>query len=279
MTDSQIKNDEIHIENLEIYANHGVFPEEAKLGQKFYVSITVYMNTMKAGKSDDLLLSVDYGEICKFATSFLRKNRFKLIETAAEKLAEEILFKYKIIKGVEIELKKPWAPIGLPLEYVSVKIKRFWHYAYISLGSNMGNKKSYLDWAVKMLSKRKDTTVLKVSEYMVTKPYGVIDQDEFLNACLLLKTQLLPHDLLSELHTIENDAGRKRTVRWGPRTLDLDIIFYDDITIETDDLVIPHIDMKNREFVLKPLSEIAPNKRHPLYKKTVTEMLNELYMK
>lgn len=264
--------DEIHIKNLEIFANHGVFPEETKLGQKFLVSITMYMNTRKAGKTDSLEESIHYGEVSAFATAFMKEHTSKLIEAAAEQLAEALLLKYEKLQGVTIELKKPWAPVGLPLETVSVKITRFWHTAYIALGSNLGDKKGYLDGAVEALKELPGCEVRKVSSYIVTEPYGGIEQDDFLNGCLCLKTLMTPHELLDALHEIEKQAHRERVIRWECRTLDLDIIFYDDEIFETDDLIIPHVEMHKRSFVLKPLREIAPNKRHPILQKTVSEL-------
>lgn len=271
-----MKYDEIHIENLEFFAHHGVFPEETKLGQKFSVSLTMYMCTSKAGKNDELSLSVDYGAVSKFITDFMQNHTYQLIEAAAENLARELLVSFPLLQGVDLELKKPWAPIGLPVEYASVKISRFWHQAYLALGSNMGDKKAYLDYAVKRLNQEKDCSVEKISSYLVTEPYGGVEQDDFLNACLLLKTLLSPDELLDKLHEIEKEANRERLIRWGPRTLDLDILLYDDLVMENDTLIIPHIEMHMRDFVLKPLNEIAPNIRHPIYKKTVSQMLKEL---
>ena len=271
-----MKYDEIHIENLEFYARHGVFPEETKLGQKFIISLVMYTDTRAAGKKDELELSIDYGEVSHFITEYMKENTFKLIEAAAENLAGELLLRYPLLEGVELELKKPWAPVGLPLDYVSVKISRFWHKVYLGLGSNMGDKKGYLDQAVKRLDEEKECKVEKVSGYLVTEPYGGVEQDDFLNACLLLKTTLSPEELLDKLHEIEKEAHRERIVRWGPRTLDLDILLYDDLVMESDELIIPHVEMHLRDFVLKPLSEIAPNIRHPIYKKTVSQLLKEL---
>ena len=175
-----------------------------------------------------------------------------------------------------VEVKKPWAPVGLPLETVSVKIERCWNEAFIALGSNMGDKKKYIENAVEELKNEKLCRVQKGSKLIGTEPYGVTDQDEFLNGALKMETLLTPHELLELLHRIEQEAGRKRIRRWGPRTLDLDIIFYGDQIIEEDDLCIPHIDMQNREFVLGPMCEIAPHKRHPVLKETMTEMLVKL---
>lgn len=268
--------DEIHIENLEIFANHGVYPEETRLGQKFLISLTMYLHTREAGRTDDLEKSINYGEVSSFMTGYMKENTYKLIEAAAESLAEELLLRYPLLEGVTLELKKPWAPVGLPLETVSVKITRFWHKAYLGLGSNMGDKKGYLDQAVASLNETRGCRVEKVSSYLVTEPYGGVEQDDFLNACLILKTFLLPQELLDRMHEIEQEAHRKRDIHWGPRTLDLDILLYDDEVMETDQLVIPHVEMHMREFVLKPLAEIAPYKRHPIFKKTIGQLLADL---
>lgn len=270
------KYDEIHIDNLEVFANHGVFPEETKLGQKFVISLTMYTNTRNAGKTDNLLDSIHYGEVASLITTWMKENTYKLIEAAAENLTTKLLLTYPLLQGVTLELKKPWAPVGLPLENVSVKITRFWHDAYLGLGSNIGDKKAYLDNAIKALENNQDCKVIKVSPYLVTAPYGNVEQDDFLNACLHLKTLFSPTELLDFLHKIEQAAHRERLIHWGPRTLDLDILLYDNEILETDELIIPHIEMHKREFVLKPLSQIAPNKRHPILKKTITELLNEL---
>lgn len=268
--------DKIQIKNLEIFANHGVFPEETRLGQKFLVSLTMYLNTRIAGKTDALEKSINYGEVSSFITDYTKEHPCKLIEAAAEKLAEELLLRYPLLEGITLELKKPWAPVGLPLETVSVEITRFWHRAYLGLGSNLGDKKGYLDQAVKALDEIRGCYVEKVSSYLVTKPYGGVEQDDFLNACLILKTFLSPQELLDRMHEIEQAAHRTREIHWGPRTLDLDILLYDDEIIETEDLIIPHIEMHLREFVLKPLAEIAPYKRHPIYRKTIAQLAAEV---
>ena len=117
---------------------------------------------------------------------------------------------------------------------------------------------------------------VKVSNLITTKPYGPVEQEDFLNGCLKLETLLDAEELLVFLHQIEAEANRKRIVRWGPRTLDMDIVFFDKLVYESDDLIIPHVDMHNRTFVLEPLMELCPNYRHPIYKKTVTQMYNEV---
>ena len=268
--------DEIRIEDLEVFANHGVFPEENVLGQKFLVSAVLYTDTRRAGRTDDLTASIHYGEVCAFIDRYLREHTFKLLERAAESLAEELLLNTQNLRKVRIEIKKPWAPVGLPLKTVSVSIEREWHDVIIALGSNMGDREGYLNGAVEKLNAVRGCRVKKVSDFIETPPYGVTDQADFLNGCLEMETLMYPHELLDELHRIEKEAGRERIIRWGPRTLDLDIIFYDDMILQDDDLCIPHVEMHKREFVLKPLCGIAPYKRHPVTGKTVREMLDEV---
>ena len=268
--------DEIHVENLEIFAHHGVFPEENRLGQKFLISLTMYVDARPAGKSDCLEQSVHYGEVSSFMTDYMQHNTFQLIEAAAEHLAEELLLRYPLLKGVTLELKKPWAPVGLPLETVSVNLTRFWHTAYLGLGSNMGDTEGYLRGAIRALEETRGCQVEQVSSFLVTKPYGGVEQDDFLNACLSLRTFLPPQELLDRLHEIEQQAHRERLIHWGPRTLDLDILMYDDLVLETDTLIIPHVEMHLRDFVLRPLKEIAPNKRHPILHQTIAQLEKEL---
>ena len=264
--------DHICIENLEVFANHGVFDEEASLGQKFLVSVKMYFDASVAGRSDDLTKSVNYAEVCANITEWMKTNRCRLIETVAERLAAKLLRDNPIVRETEVTVKKPWAPIGLPLECVSITIRRRWHTAYLSIGSNMGDKEKYLNDGIEYLRTDESVRVLSVSEFIETKPYGKTDQDDFLNGAVKLETLRTPHELLELLHEAEEAAGRVRKEKWGPRTLDMDILLYDRIRLNDEDLVIPHPDMVNREFVLAPLYEIAPDAYHPVLRKTVSQL-------
>ena len=125
---------------------------------------------------------------------------------------------------------------------------------------------------IEYLRSNKYIRVLSVSEIIETKPYGNTDQDDFLNGALKLETLLSPEEMLEVVHDAENAAGRVRNEHWGPRTLDMDILLYDDLIINTEDLTIPHADMLNRDFVLKPLCEIAPYAYHPVANKRICEL-------
>ena len=271
--------DKIEIRDLEIFANHGVFPEETALGQKFVVSAVMYTETRPAGLTDDLSASINYGEVSHMITDFLQKNTYKLLEAAVENLAETLLLSLPLLKKITLRIEKPWAPVGLPLKTVAVEITRGWHTAYIAFGSNLGDKKKYLDNGIQGLKDTPGCEVEAVSKYLVTEPYGGVEQDEFLNGVLRLRTLLTPEELLDRLHELEAEANRERLIHWGPRTLDLDILFYDNEIIDTPDLHIPHIDMQNRDFVLKPMDEIAPHYRHPVLNKTIHQLLDELLAK
>ena len=111
-----IKYDEIRIDELEIFAHHGVYDYETKNGQKFYVNAILYTDTHKAGVTDELSESTNYGEVCSFITDFLTENTYKLLEAAAENVTEAILLNYPLINGVSLEIRKPEAPIGLRSE-------------------------------------------------------------------------------------------------------------------------------------------------------------------
>jgi len=268
----------ITIKKLEIFAKHGVYAEEKALGQKFIVSAKLYTDLRKAGKSDELADSLDYGGICGNIISYVQNNIFNLIERVAEGLAEMLLKENPKLQKVEIEIEKPWAPIGANLETASVLIERSRHRVIIALGSNIGNREEHLQFGIDELNKAENCEVLRVSSFINTAPYGGVEQDDFLNGCLELETLLEPLELLELTKNIEKMSGRIENERWGPRTLDLDIIFFDDRIMSNDRLRIPHVDAHRRDFVLAPMNEIVPNYFHPILMKTVRELLEELQL-
>lgn len=268
--------DYIKITGLKIYAYHGVLPEEQKNGQDFIINARLFYSMKKAGMSDDLNDALNYAEVCEFIGKTFTENRFDLIEAAAEHLCSRLLLAFPILEKIELELRKPQAPIPMDFEDVSVNMTRSWHKAYVAVGSNMGDSRQLIADGLAKLKKQENVRNFKESSLLVTKPYGPVEQDDFLNGCVTFETLLDPEKLLDLLHMIEAEANRERKIHWGPRTLDLDIIFYDKLVYESEDLVIPHVDMHNRSFVLTPLPELAPNYRHPVLGLTVKQMLDKV---
>ena len=150
-------------------------------------------------------------------------------------------------------------------------LKENLHTAHIALGSNLGDKEANLRRALELLDER-GVEVVKVSSFICTEPYGVTDQPQFLNAVCQVRTSLEPLALLHTLLGIEQEMGRVRLRHWGERNIDLDLLLYEDVVMDTPELKLPHPDMQNRDFVLLPLFEIAPELIHPVLRKNIREL-------
>ena len=264
---------EIKLTGLTFSACHGVNPEEKVMPQPFIVDVVA--KVIGHIRSDEIESTVSYAKIAKTVREEIECESVELIETLAEKTAVSIITSFPI-KEVEVTVHKPKAPISIPFEDISVSVKRKRSKAYISLGSNLGERENFIKFGIDNMNEGTHTKVVKASSVIETEPYGNLNQNKFLNAAVELETILGPYELLQFLHKIENEADRKRTEHWGPRTLDLDILIYENEIIYSEPLIIPHPDMKNRAFVLEPLFEIAPNLIHPIYLKSAKEMLEEL---
>lgn len=147
--------------------------------------------------------------------------------------------------------------------------------AYIALGSNLGDKEKNLRRALLLLTQQ-GVEVVRVSSFLSTEPYGVTDQPQFLNAVACVRTSLAPLALLDVLLATELAMGRVRLRHWGERNIDLDLLLYEDVVLNTPRLRLPHPDMQNRDFVLLPLAEIAPELKHPTLQKTIYELKENL---
>ncbi len=144
---------------------------------------------------------------------------------------------------------------------------------FIGFGSNLGDRCALINQALLALSKLPSTFLEKLSSLYETAPVGYLEQGSFLNGVVLVKSTLDAPFLLESLLAIENSLGRERKERWGPRTIDLDILFYGDEVIDTSDLLVPHPELVKRKFVLEPLHEIAPSWLHPCLGGTISELL------
>ncbi len=266
----------IKIQGLKVYAYHGVLPEEQAQGQTFVLNLEMEQNIEAAARTDDLEKTTDYGRAAVLVSDWMTEHTSKLIETVAAGLCRMLLETFPLLQRVTVEVQKPRAPIPLEFETVSVTASMGRHRAYLSIGSNLGDSRALLEEAVEKLGRASHTKVVKVSDLIVTKPYGGVEQPDFLNGAVEISTILSPTELLDFLHEIEQEAGRERLVHWGPRTLDLDILFYDDLVLRTKDLTIPHADLHNRSFVLNPMMELDPGFRHPVLGRTIAELKGAL---
>lgn len=150
--------------------------------------------------------------------------------------------------------------------------------AYVALGSNLGDRRANLRTAIEKLRGHK-IDVADVSTFFTTKPYGVTDQPDFLNAVCRVETDLAPLELLHVLLAVEQEMGRVRKRHWGERNIDLDLLLYDDVCMNTPELTLPHPDMQNRDFVLLPLAELDYELVHPTLHKTIGQLQEELLNK
>lgn len=265
----------IHIKDLKVTACHGCFDNEKVNPQPFVFDCTLDYDFEKAAQNDSLDDTLDYGAIMQTISDFAKANTFNLIETLAYRTAALIMEKYPAEK-ISLTVRKPDAPVELDFLDVCTKVTLQREKVILSLGSSIGDKKKTLDFAISKLQENPAIKILKKSSYFENPPYGGVAKQTFVNAAVLIETYLSPNSLLEYLHSIENAADRKRNIRWDDRTLDIDIVFYGDKIIDTDDLIIPHADYENRDFVLIPVNEICPEWICPLHHRRMKDMLAQL---
>ncbi|HIR99794.1 MAG TPA: 2-amino-4-hydroxy-6-hydroxymethyldihydropteridine diphosphokinase [Candidatus Coproplasma avistercoris] len=264
------------VKKLKIKTCHGVNDFEKVKPQLFEFSAEVGCDFYAAAREDDISLTVSYAKVSKLITAVATGQVYDLIETLACRCAEAILDAFPQAVSARVRVDKPHAPVKAKFSSMAAEVFLKRERVFLSLGSSLGDKKAYLDFAVKRLSSVHGITLKKVSSYIETPPYGGVAGNTFLNACAEIETYLPPHALLCELQKIEQEGERTRELRWGDRTLDIDIIFYGRQIICDDVLTVPHADYANRAFVLAPLAQIAPSFICPLSGKTVAAMYGEL---
>lgn len=273
----------IFIKDLEIFANHGVLEEEKTLGQKFLISAKLSCDFSKAVAHDGVEYTANYAEICKDIEYSFKREVFNLIETAADITASYIIQKHNnIIRKINLTVKKPWAPIGgMPLDHVSVSVERSWHTAYIGLGSNIGDLFENLNSAIAELERITTSNMPylileKKSGYIQTAPVSHIEQPDYLNCVVKIKTTMNPKELMNFLLSTEARLGRVREEKWGPRIIDMDILAYDNLVTDDPHVILPHPLMHERMFVIEPFCEIAPMYVHPLLNKRIQDIKEDL---
>jgi dihydroneopterin aldolase / 2-amino-4-hydroxy-6-hydroxymethyldihydropteridine diphosphokinase len=261
----------IFIKNLKLFGYHGVNPEEKINGQDFIFNAAVTLKEdcekPDIALSDDISHTVNYSEIIAVVKDVNSSKKFDLLETLSKKIAQNILDFSPLISEVKVTVEKPNPPIKEDLGSVGVlckiekspqfKLSRF----YLSIGSNTGEREKNLRDAVSGLESKDIIKISEVSSIYETEPMYNKEQDSFYNIALsgTIAGDYGPFEFLGLLKSIEYYMGRKSSkVRYGPRLIDLDLLYFDALKVVSDMLVVPHPLIKERKFVLLPLAEIAP---------------------
>lgn len=253
---------------------HGVLEHERRDGQDFVVDVAMTIDLAQAGTSDDLRDTVHYGEVAADVVAVVEGAPRDLIEAVAQQIAERVLAR-PLVARVEVTVHKPQAPVGVPFGDVEVVVRRSKDVpVVISLGANLPrdvvSPDATLREATRRLHRLRGLRCVRTSRLFVTAPVGgetVAGQPDYVNAVALGRTSLSPASLLAQLHRVEADLGRTREVRWGARTVDLDLIQYGDPVAGTDvrsdepDLLLPHPRAHERSFVLTPWLDVDPEAR------------------
>lgn len=259
-----VPRDRIVLRGLRARGWHGVYEFETEQGQAFVVDLDVVTDLAAAAGSDDVADTIHYGELADAVVARIASEPVALIETLAESIAELVLADDRAT-AVTVTVHKPEAPIAHPFDDVAVTIHRQRPpvRAVIALGSNLGDRAASLEAALAELATDPAVRLVQRNEYWyespAVKPDGVdLDAPPYLNGVAIVETTLSAPALLRRLHAIEQAHGRVRLERWGDRTLDLDLIAFGDLTIDTPGLTVPHPRAQERAFVLLPWLELDP---------------------
>lgn len=257
--------DRITLTGVTAYGYHGVLPREKTDGQEFSVDLVLEVDLSRAGSSDDLGHTVNYAEVAADVVSVLQGPSHDLIESVATLIADAAL-RRPLVEAVEVTLHKPHAPVGVPFGDVTVHLRRERDVpVVIALGANLGTDPAdTLTRAADRLRGASGVHDLVLSPLFETDPVGGPEQPVYTNAVALARTSLAPWRLLALLHTIEAAFGRTREVRWGARSLDLDLIQVgvpgeaSEVLSDDAELRLPHPRAHSRGFVLTPWHALDP---------------------
>jgi dihydroneopterin aldolase/2-amino-4-hydroxy-6-hydroxymethyldihydropteridine diphosphokinase len=252
--------DRISLHGLQCYGYHGVFAEENKLGQRFIVDLELELDLLRAGTQDELAATVNYAEIAETTKQLVEGKPFQLVEAVAEAIAQRLLKDYPLLHSVFVRVHKPNPPVPLPFDGVSVTLHRArptGETVFIALGANIGEREQQLRTAIAELRTTTGIEWLGNSTVYQTQPVGVTDQPLFLNMVVALRTVLSVEALFARMMSIELEMGRTRDVHWGPRLIDLDLLYYGEMEYMTNDLMVPHPRLAERAFVLAPLLDVV----------------------
>lgn len=270
------KTAKIIIHDLVINACHGVNEEEKTQKQPFSISVEIVTDIGEAVKNDDITQTVSYSAVCKQIKTVVESTTYNLIETLADTLACSIACRYYNITSVKVLLKKMEPPMKVKPNYVAVEVVREYKRCYLSLGSSVGDRNGYLDFALEKLNNDIHIRNVRESGRIETEPYGGVAKNKFINSAVELETIYSPQELLKIINNIEEEAGRVRNKKWEDRVLDIDIVLFGNEIINDENLTVPHKEMYKREFVLRPLLLLNDALYHPLLGKYLKDILEEI---
>lgn len=262
----------ICVKGLEISACHGVLDFEKTTEQPFLFDIDMDVDCDDGAREDDISKTVDYSAVCALVEEVAKEKVRNLIENLARDCAFSILARFERVRGVTVTVGKPKAPMQCKFGCVYAVYEAKRRDVVLSLGSSMGDRREVLKSAIQKLSEIEGISIKKVSSFIETLPLGGVAKNNFINCALAAECFLSARELLGAIHAIENELGRRRTLRWEDRTADIDIIFFGNEIIAEDGLAVPHPHYLNRDFVIRPLKEICPEFVCPLTHKAVKDM-------
>ncbi|RIK16572.1 MAG: 2-amino-4-hydroxy-6-hydroxymethyldihydropteridine pyrophosphokinase [Acidobacteria bacterium] len=264
-----MRGDLIRLTGVRAFGHHGVLDHERCDGQDFVVDVVLSVDLRGAGETDALSRTVNYAEVAADVVDVVSGPPRDLIETVAEEIAARTLAR-PLVEAVEVTVHKPQAPVGVPFADVEVVVRRRRDVpVVIALGANLEGADgaaptSTVTAAGHRLRRLRGLRAVRLSRPVGSAPVGGPEQPDYVNAVAVARTSLPPAALLAALHRVEEDHGRTREVRWGPRTLDLDLVQYGDPAAGTDvrsgdpELLLPHPRAHERAFVLRPWLDVDP---------------------
>lgn len=247
----------ISLKQMKLFGHTGCLPEEKKNGQYFYVSIDMFCREIPGTLTDDLNDTVNYADVYEIAKMIVEESDCNLIEHLAFVIGRAVIGKYGLIDSVRVLVRKPDAPIDGEFDAMETEISVSRKDVVIGFGGNMGDREQIINEALDMIRANPAFELIKVSSLYETEPVGYDDQGDFLNGCAVIRTYLEPVEVLHELQRIENELHRVRTIKNGPRTIDLDILLIPGFKSDAAELTVPHPRMYERAFVLVPLKELG----------------------
>jgi dihydroneopterin aldolase/2-amino-4-hydroxy-6-hydroxymethyldihydropteridine diphosphokinase len=267
--------------NMIFYGYHGVAAAERETGRRYEVDCEIKTDFAKAARSDHLDDAINYLSIYKTVEDFLENHRYNLLETLAERLREEIQKKTGA-SNVTLRVRKRIPPVPGNIDYVEVETSgeklEVLNVAnvFLGLGANEGDTDANIRKAIDLLNQSEGIRIKAVSSLYESAAVGVSEQPDYVNCVIKIETGLKPHAVLKITKSIEAALGRQPDTHTLPRPMDIDILLYGDIDLDSLDLMIPHSRLKTRRFVLEPLLEIAPDAIDPVTSRPLREFLDDV---